>query len=86
MAERHKLAQVKAFLIVMADKTHPLHGKFGQRPLSRLKIMKEATGTIENSLSVEIYQIGAPWIVTDDCQKHYTKFIATLGRELQRMC
>ena len=57
MAERHKLAQVKAFLRVMADKKHPLHSKVGQRPPSRLKRgsewMTEATGTIENSLSVE---------------------------------
>ena len=37
MAERHKLAQVKAFLRVMADKRHPLHSKVGLRPPSRLK-------------------------------------------------
>ena len=37
IAERHKLAQVKAFLRVMADKTHLMHRKVGQRPLSRLK-------------------------------------------------
>ena len=28
MAERHKIAQVKAFLLVMADKTHALHLKY----------------------------------------------------------
>ena len=37
MAERHKLAQVNAFLRVAADESHPLHNKVGQRPASRLK-------------------------------------------------
>ena len=76
MAERHKLAQVKALLRVMADKTHPLHSKVGQRPPSSLKRgsewMTESTETIENSLAVEIIWKGAPLIVFDDYQKHYT--------------
>ena len=59
MAERHKIAQVKAFLRVMADIKHPLHSKVGQRPPSRLKRgsewMTEATGTIENSLSLKAF-------------------------------
>ena len=37
MEERHKLAQVKAFLKVCADPKHPLHGKIGRRVESRLK-------------------------------------------------
>ena len=41
----------------------------------------KATGTIENSLSVESIRKGDPWIVFDDYPKHYTKVIATLGRE-----
>ena len=32
ITERHKLTQVKAFLRVIADKTHPLRSKIGQRP------------------------------------------------------
>ena len=43
--------------------------------------MTEATGTIENSLSVESIRKCAHWIVFDDYQRHYTKVIATLGRE-----
>ena len=35
MAERHKLAQVKAFLKVSADENHPLHQKVGNRPPSQ---------------------------------------------------
>ena len=85
MTERHKLAQVKAFLMVMADKKHPLHNKVGQRPPSRLKRgsewMTEATATIENSLSVESIRKGTPWTVFNDYQRHYTKVITTLGRE-----
>ena len=42
--------------------------------------MTEVTGTIENNLSVEIIWKGAPRIVFDYYQKHYTKVIATLGR------
>ena len=33
MAERHKLAQVKAFLKVSADENYPLHHKVGNRPV-----------------------------------------------------
>ena len=43
--------------------------------------MSEATKTIENSLSVESIRRGAPWKYFDDYQEHYTKVIATLGRE-----
>ena len=85
MAERLRIAQVKAFLRVTADESHPLHSKVGNRPPSRLKRggewMTEATKTIENSLSVESIRRGAPWKYFDDYQEHYTKVIATLGRE-----
>ena len=85
MAERHKIAQVKAFLKVSEDKKHPLHSKVGQRPQSRLKRgaewMTEATQTIENSVSVESIRRGAPWTYVDDYQEHYTKVVATLGRQ-----
>ena len=33
------------------------------------------------SLSIESIRKGAQWIVFDDNQKHFTKGIATLGRE-----
>ncbi|MCP4266011.1 MAG: hypothetical protein GY777_10630, partial [Candidatus Brocadiaceae bacterium] len=56
MAERHKLAQVKAFLKVSADENHPLHQKVGNRPPSRLKRgsewMTQASNTVENCVSV----------------------------------
>ena len=38
MAERHKIAQVKAFLKVSEDKKHPLHSKVGQRPQERCRV------------------------------------------------
>ena len=51
MAERHKIAQIKAFLKVSEDKKHQLHSKVGQRTQSRLRRgaewMTEATQTIE---------------------------------------
>ena len=36
VSERHKLAQVKAFLKVASDKKHPLHDKIGRECNSRL--------------------------------------------------
>ena len=88
MAERHKIAQVKAFLRVSEDKKHPLHSKVGLRPQSRLKRgaewMTEATKTIENSLSVESIRRGTSWTYFDDYQQQYTKVVATLGRECRK--
>ena len=55
MAERHKLAQVKAFLKVSSDENHPLHQKVGNRPPSRLKRgaewMTQASTTVEHCVS-----------------------------------
>ena len=83
MAERHKLAQVNAFLRVTADESHPLHNKVGQRPASRLKRgaewMSEATKTIESSLSVESIRRGSPWIYFDDYQECYTNSYIYFG-------
>ena len=76
MAERHRLAQVKAYLKVAADEQHPLHSKVGQRPASRLKRgaewMTEATRTVENSLSVESIRRGTRWRYFDDYQEILT--------------
>ena len=85
MAERHRTAQVKAFLRVSTDQNHPLHAKIGQRPASRLKRgsewMTEATNTIEGCLSIESIRRGNPWQYCDDLQRNFTRVIATLGRE-----
>ena len=63
MSERHRLAQVKAFLRVTTDVNHPLHNKVGNRPASRLKRgaewMTEATRTINSCLSVESIRRGS---------------------------
>ena len=72
MAERHKIAQIKAFLKVSEDKKHQLHSKVGQRTQSRLRRgaewMTEAAQTIENSVSVESIRSLAPWAYFDDYQ------------------
>ena len=85
MAERHKLAQVNAFLRVAADESYPLHNKVGQRPASRLKRgaewMTEATKTIESCLSVESIRRGTPWRYFEDYQERFTTVITTLGRQ-----
>ena len=85
MAERHRIAQVKAFLRVTTDTSHPLHKKVGRQTVSRLKRgsewMTEATKTIEECLSVESIRLGSSWQYLDDLERNYTRVIATLGRE-----
>ena len=85
MAERHKLAQVKAFLKVSADENHPLHQKVGNRPPSRLKRgsewMTQASTTVENCVSVNSIRRCKSWHFIDDYQENYSRVIATLGRE-----
>ena len=44
MADRHRIAQVKAVLRVSTDKDHPLHTKIGHRPSSKLKKIKDPSG------------------------------------------
>ena len=85
IAERHHIAQVKAFLRVTADVNHPLHDKVGNRPPSRLKRgaewMTEATKTIESCISVESIRRGISWQYIDDYQENFTRVFASLGRE-----
>ena len=70
IAERHKLTQVKAFLMVIADKTHALRRKLARDLLNRPKKgsewMTEAKRTKENSLSVESIRKCVPCTVNDD--------------------
>ena len=55
--ERHKLAQVKAYMRVAADKKHPLHNKIGRQYTSRLKRgsewMNRAAETIGHCTSID---------------------------------
>ena len=85
MSERHRLAQVKAFLRVTTDVNHPLHNKVGNRPASRLKRgaewMTEATKTIDSCLSVESIRRGSAWQYIDDYEEKFTHVVASLGRE-----
>ena len=85
MAERHQMAQVKAFLKVTADPSHPLHEKVGRQTVSRLKRgsewMTTASKTIEECVSVESIRVGSSWQYLDDLQQKYTRVIASLGRE-----
>ena len=87
MKERHKLAQVKAYLNVCADPQHPLHDKIGRQSNSRLKRgtewMTQAVQTIEEcGLSVEAIRQGETWIrLSDEVKDSFTKVIDILGRE-----
>ena len=75
MAERHKIAEIKAFLKVFEDKKLPLQSKVDKRPQTRPKRgaerMTEAKQTIENSMSVKSIRSLAPWAYFDDNQKHF---------------
>ena len=87
MKERHRLAQVKAYLKVCADTSNPLHSKIGRETNTRLKRgtdwMTQAVLTIEEcGLTVEAIRRGEAWVrVGDEMKVKYTKVIATLGRE-----
>ena len=84
-AERHKLAQVSAYLKVAADEGHPLHAKIGRQYTSRLKRgkewMEQAADTISQSISVGQIRKGAMWKEMGEEADQYTHVIATLGRE-----
>ena len=87
MQERHKLAQVKAYLKVCADTKNPLHDKIGRVVNTRLKRgtewMTQAVRTIEScGLTVEAIRRGQAWIrLADAVKDRFTQVIATLGRE-----
>ena len=87
MMERHRLAQVKAYLKVCADTNNPLHSKIGRETNTRLKRgidwMTQAVLTIEEcGLTVEAIRRGEAWMrVGDEMKAKYTKVIATLDRE-----
>ena len=72
MAERYKIAQIKAFLKVFEDKKLPLQSKVDQRHQLRLKRgaerMTEATQTIENSVSIESIRSLDPCACLNDYQ------------------
>ena len=83
MSERHKKAQVKAYLKVSRDKKHPLHNKVGREVHSRLKRgtewMNEASRTISMCCNVANVRAGPSWVPVND--DRFTQVIATLGRE-----
>ena len=85
MADRHKLAQVKAFTRVSADIRNPLHEKIGRAVSTRLKRgtewLTQASRTIESCTSVDSVRRGEAWKPINDETESFTQVIATLGRE-----
>ena len=85
MEERHKIAQVKAYLRVCADPHNPLHDKVGRTVQSRLKRgtewMTQAAATISQCCSVDDVKKGREWVLVDDPQQRFTTVSAELGRE-----
>ena len=69
-SERHKLAQVKAYLRVASDEKHPLHNKIGREYSSRLKRgsewMNQAANTISQCVSVDNVSRGEAWRLARD--------------------
>ena len=84
-SERHKLAQVKAYLRVAADVKHPLHSKVGRDYTSRLKRgsewMNQAAVTIGQCLAIDNVRRGEAWLEIPDDAEQFTGVIANLGRE-----
>ena len=83
MPERHKKAQVQAYLKVSADVNHPLHPKVGREVQSRLKRgtewMNQASRTISQCCDVRSIRRGETWRPIED--ENFMQVIATLGRE-----
>ena len=83
--ERHKLAQVQAYLRVSADESNPLHDKVGRQMTSRFERgtewMTQATNTIKKSCQVQDIRKGKDWVSVDDVRGDYTTVKATLGRD-----
>ena len=88
-SERHKLAQVKAYLRVASDEKHPLHNKIGREYSSRLKRecsewMNQAATTISQCVAVDSVRStrrGEAWQDISDEAEQFTAVIANLGRE-----
>ena len=70
MPERHKKAQVQAYLKVSADVNHPLHTKVGREVQSRLKRgtewMNQASRTISQCCDVRSIRRGETWRPIED--------------------
>ena len=85
MEERHKIAQVKAYLRVSSDPQNPLHHKVGREVVSRLKRgtewMNQAANTISLCINIDDIRRGREWVHVDDPQKRFTTVVAELGRE-----
>ena len=84
-SERHKLAQVSAYLKVAADENHPLHDKVGRPYTSRIKRgsewMAQAATTIKESVSVGQIRLHAALSEIKDETEQFTQVVANLGRE-----
>ena len=85
MPNRHKLAQIKAYLRVTADVEHPLHQKIGNQVRQRIKRgsswMVQAERTLETCCRIEDIRRGCDWIRPERDMNNFMKVIATLGRE-----
>ena len=62
MKERHKMAQVQAYLRVSADETNPLHEKVGRVVTSRLKRGTEWMLTRVGRITKKVIRIGLDYI------------------------
>ena len=84
MVERHKIAQVKAYLRVRSDDQNPLHDKVGRMVHTRLlrgtEWMNEAALTLAKCCDVENIRKGSEWVSVTDTLEQYTRVVATLGR------
>ena len=85
MKERHKIAQVQAYLRVCSDETNPLHKKIGRVATSRLKRgaewMTQAASTISQCCDVDAVRRGKVWRQVHDPQRRFTKVVSNLGRD-----
>ena len=82
---RHKIAQVKMYLKVAEDETHPLHEVIREDKGNRLKRgkswMAEAEDSLRNVCELEDIKTGKEWIRLGPDGHAVTKVVITMGRE-----
>ena len=82
---RHRLAQVKMYLKVAENETHPLHEEIKADKGNRLKRgkswMAEAEDSLKKVCNLEEIKTGKEWVELEMEGRKLTKVIITMGRE-----
>jgi len=85
MAERHRMAMVKALFRVARDEGHPLHQEIGKEKGDRLKRGRSWLATAEDivreTCDPRDTRKDPHWVERPDEMEHFSRAVITLGRE-----